>query len=70
MEENITDVTQRLDVIEAIIRSVIDQENKELVKCLSEFKAENVQWVLNKLSEPMEVLADALYEKYEKLSEY
>jgi nucleoid-associated protein YejK len=65
MAENHIDLAERLDIVEAIFHSIIKQENQELSDILSRFKTENVQWVLNMVTEPLEQLYDAIELEYE-----
>lgn len=70
MAVNQLDLAERLDIVEAIFHSIVKQENKELSDILSRFKAENVQWVLTMVTEPLEQLYDALELEYESVVEY
>lgn len=70
MTVNQLDLAERLDIVEAIFHSIVKQENKELSDILSRFKAENVQWVLTMVTEPLEQLYDALELEYESVVEY
>lgn len=64
MTSNLFDVEERLNVLEVINRSVIHQENDEIVKRLGNFRSDNVQWVLNMLSYTFDQLQDALDFEY------
>lgn len=65
MATNQIDLAERLDIVEAIFHSIVKQENQELSDILSRFKTENVQWVLNMVTEPLEQLYDAIELEYE-----
>ena len=54
------DVEQRLDILEILTRSVLYQENQELSNRLRSYRSDNVQWVLNMLSDVFEQLQDSL----------
>jgi hypothetical protein len=51
---------KKLDILEVLIRSVIFQENEEISKKLSRYRSDDVQWVLNMLSDMFEQLQDSL----------
>jgi hypothetical protein len=69
MATNSIDLAERLDIVEAIFHSIVKQENQELSGILSRFKAENVQWVLNMITDPLEQLYDAVEIEYESVIE-
>jgi hypothetical protein len=50
----------KLDILEILTRSVIFQENEELSKRLSQYRSDDVQWVLNMLADMFEQLQDSL----------
>lgn len=66
MADNEIDLAQQLDIVELIFHSIVRQENQELSQKLEQFKAENVQWVLNKISGPIEELYDDLETAYDR----
>ena len=53
-------VEKKLDILEVLTRSVIFQENEEISKRLSQYRSDDVQWVLNMLSDMFEQLQDSL----------
>jgi hypothetical protein len=53
-------VDKKLDILEVLTRSVIFQENEEISKKLSRYRSDDVQWVLNMLSDMFEQLQDSL----------
>jgi len=53
-------VEKKLDILEALTRSVIFQENEEISKRLSQYRSDDVQWVLNMLADMFEQLQDSL----------
>ena len=53
-------VEKKLDILEILTRSVIFQENEEISKRLSKYRSDDVQWVLNMLSDMFEQLQDSL----------
>ena len=53
-------VDKKLDILEILTRSVIFQENEEIFKKLSRYRSDDVQWVLNMLSDMFEQLQDSL----------
>jgi hypothetical protein len=54
------DVDQRLDIVEILIRSVLNQENEELNARLRTYRSDNVQWVLNMVADMFYELQDSL----------
>jgi len=70
MKAEVPDIAERLDIVELIFNLVIKQESEEFSIVLDQFKVENVQWVLTKLSEPIEQLFDSLELEYEKAVDY
>jgi hypothetical protein len=54
------DVEKKLDILEVLTRSVIFQENEEISKRLSQYRSDDVQWVLNMLADMFEQLQDSL----------
>lgn len=50
----------KLDILEVLTRSVIFQENEEISKRLSQYRSDDVQWVLNMLADMFEQLQDSL----------
>lgn len=61
------DVCQKLDIVEALVKSVVNQENQELSQRLASFKGENVQWVLNKIYSYLDDLYESLEREYLKI---
>jgi hypothetical protein len=53
-------VEKKLDILEVLTRSVIFQENEEISKRLSQYRSDDVQWVLNMLADMFEQLQDSL----------
>ena len=53
-------VEKKLDILEVLTRSVIFQENEEISKRLSQYRGDDVQWVLNMLADMFEQLQDSL----------
>jgi hypothetical protein len=53
-------VDKKLDILEVLTRSVIFQENEEISKRLSQYRSDDVQWVLNMLADMFEQLQDSL----------
>ena len=53
-------VEKKLDILEVLTRSVIFQENEEISKRLSQYRTDDVQWVLNMLADMFEQLQDSL----------
>ena len=53
-------VEKKLDILEVLTRSVIFQENEEISKRLSQYRSDDVQWVLNILADMFEQLQDSL----------
>jgi hypothetical protein len=53
-------VENKLDILEVLTRSVIFQENEEIAKRLSQYRSDDVQWVLNMLADMFEQLQDSL----------
>lgn len=53
-------VEKKLDILEVLTRSVIFQENEEISKRLSQYRSDDVQWVLNMLANMFEQLQDSL----------
>jgi hypothetical protein len=53
-------VEKKLDILEVLTRSVIFQENEEICKRLSQYRSDDVQWVLNMLADMFEQLQDSL----------
>ena len=53
-------VEKKLDILEVLTRSVIFQENEEISKRLSQYRSDDVQWVLNLLADMFEQLQDSL----------
>jgi hypothetical protein len=53
-------VEKKLDILEVLTRSVIFQENEEISKRLSQYRSDDVQWVLNVLADMFEQLQDSL----------
>ncbi len=51
---------KKLDILEILTRSVIFQENEEISKQLSRYRTDDVQWVLNMVSNMFEQLQDSL----------
>jgi len=51
---------KKLDILEVLTRSVIFQENEEISKRLSQYRSDDVQWVLNMLADMFEQLQDSL----------
>jgi hypothetical protein len=64
------DIEQRLDILNVLIRSVIHLENAELSKNLSNYRSDNVQWVLNMIAEVFDQLQDSLDLEYYSQQEY
>ena len=55
-ETTYKDVCQKLAILDILYDDIISQENEELSKKLSFFRAENVQWVLNQLHQTFKEL--------------
>ena len=53
-------VEKKLNILEVLTRSVIFQENEEISKRLSQYRSDDVQWVLNMLADMFEQLQDSL----------
>jgi hypothetical protein len=53
-------VEKKLDILEVLTRSVIFQENEEISKRLSQYRSDDVQWVLTMLADMFEQLQDSL----------
>ena len=53
-------VEKKLDILEVLTRSVVFQENEEISKRLSQYRSDDVQWVLNMLADMFEQLQDSL----------
>lgn len=64
------DVCQKIAVLDILYKDILDQENNELSKKLSVFKAENVQWVLNKLHQTFQRLDEVLEMEESKYLDY
>jgi hypothetical protein len=64
------DIEQRLDILNVLMRSVIHLENAELSKNLSNYRSDNVQWVLNMIADTFDQLQDSLDLEYYSQQEY
>jgi len=64
------DIEQRLDILNVLMRSVINLENAELSKNLSNYRSDNVQWVLNMIADTFDQLQDSLDLEYYSQQEY
>jgi hypothetical protein len=60
MKNGQMNVEKKLDILEVLTRSVIFQENEEISKRLSQYRSDDVQWVLNMLADMFEQLQDSL----------
>jgi hypothetical protein len=60
MENGQMNVEKKLDILEVLTRSVVFQENEEISKRLSQYRSDDVQWVLNMLADMFEQLQDSL----------
>ncbi|NBU70497.1 MAG: hypothetical protein EBS53_03460 [Bacteroidetes bacterium] len=55
-ETTYRDVCQKIAIVDILYADILSQENEELSKKLSVFRAENVQWVLNQLHQTFQEL--------------
>jgi hypothetical protein len=60
MKNGQMNVEKKLDILEVLTRSVVFQENEEISKRLSQYRSDDVQWVLNMLADMFEQLQDSL----------